>query len=107
MFFLILVVVYVPILATFFSPSPVCAPCLLLGMILLPLRHFLRAPERVIEQQHLESIAANDALLQQIAQAATETAQVEIPHVMVSALATSSVWTFGTFRRRKSWRACC
>ncbi len=99
LFFLILVVVYVPILATFFSPSPVCAPCLLLGMILLPLRHFLRAPERVIEQQHLGSIAENDALLQPIAQAATETAQVETPRVMVSTLATNSVWTFGTFRR--------
>jgi len=100
LFFLILVVIYVPILATFFTPSPVCAPCLVLGMILLPLRHFLRNPEQTIEQEQLGAPTADYTLLNDtIGQAARETAHVKIPRVMVSQHASDGIRTFGTFRR--------
>lgn len=99
LFLLILVVVYVPILATFFAPSPVCAPCLLLGMIVLPLRHFLRSPEQTIVCTQLAPIPDATLLNEIITQAARETAHIKMPRVMVSQRASDGVWTFGTFRR--------
>ncbi len=100
LFLLILVVIYVPILATFFVPSPVCAPCLLLGMILLPLRHFLRDPEQKIAKEQLASPTPDYSLLDEtITQTAGETACVQSPRVLVSPNTATSAWTFGTFRR--------
>ncbi len=100
LFLLILVVIYVPILATFFAPSPVCAPCLLLGMVLLPLRHFLRDPEQTIAKEQLAAPTPDFTLLNEtIAQCARETAKVTKPRVMVSSNTANNVWTLGTFRR--------
>lgn len=100
LFSLILAVVFIPILATFFSPSPICAPCLLLGMIVLPLRYFLRNPEHTIAQQQLAAPTADDRLLcATVAELARNIAHIEPPRVLISKTATTSVWTFGTFRR--------
>lgn len=99
LFLLIIAVIYIPILVTFFAPSPVCAPCLLLGMLLLPLRHFLRNPEQTIAQEQLGAPTPDYTLLNEtIVRAARETARVESRRVMVSQRAPYGVWTFGTFR---------
>jgi hypothetical protein len=100
LFLLILVVIYVPILATFFAPSPVCAPCLLLGMVLLPLRHFLRNPEQTIAREQLGALTPDYSLLNEtVIQTASEPTRVQSPRVMVSPHASDGVRTFGTFRR--------
>lgn len=100
LFLLIIVVIYVPLLATLFSPSPVCAPFLLFWMIALPLWHFMRNPEQEIERQRLVSAAQKESLLSEtVAQTARQVANVEIPCLLVSKISPHSVWTFGTVRR--------
>lgn len=99
LFFLIIVVIYVPLLATFFSPSPVCAPFLLFWMVVLPLWHLMRNPDRQIERQQLVAAGQNESLLSQTVAQTAQVAQVQVPRVLVSKIETNSVMAFGTFRR--------
>jgi len=45
LFLLIVLVVALPIAATLFGETPICVPVVLMGMLILPLRDFLRQPD--------------------------------------------------------------
>lgn len=105
LFVLIILVIYVPLIAALVGSTPVCAPFLLFWMVLLPLRHFLREPERVIAERKLESFtirthddAAHPRLVQTVADA-SHNAQVPMPRVMLSPNDADGAWAFGTWRR--------
>lgn len=100
LFILIVIVIYVPLVAALVGNTPVCMPFLLFWMVLLPLRHFLRDPKRVLAQKQMTvGDATYPTLTQAITDAAQNTAHIQTPRVMLSPHNADGAWAFGTFRR--------
>jgi len=47
LFLLIVLVIALPIAATLFGGTPICVPFVFVGMLILPLRDFLRQPDEI------------------------------------------------------------
>ncbi len=100
LFALILLVVALPILALFAGRSPMCAPFLLLWMILLPLRDFLRRPSVLLREHDAADPASECPTL---ARQWNELASTWLHRVVRLKLARRkpvAPFSFGSFTRR-------
>jgi len=99
LFLLIVLVVALPIGATLFGETPICVPFVWAGMLLLPLRDFLRQPDEIRRTLALVDTQPRfPALAQRWNTLATDLG-LDPPRLMVTPKNIGSL-TFGTFTRR-------
>ncbi len=100
LFALIILVIALPLLASFGSGSPICAPFIVFWMLLLPLRDFLRRPDSLREQYALTDARERFPMLtQRWGDLARTCAQIKPPRLLLTAR-DATLFTFGTFTRR-------
>lgn len=100
LFALIVLVIALPILASFGGGSPICAPFLLFWMILLPVRDFLRRPNQTIQSHSMKDASKQFPSLSQCwNELAINLVKIKPPRLMLTQQSID-VFTFGSFRRR-------
>ncbi|HZQ08035.1 MAG TPA: hypothetical protein VFD70_15740 [Anaerolineae bacterium] len=101
LFGLILLVIFLPLVWGWGTGTPVCVPCLLGGMVILPFRRFLRLPQREVEKHKLKDAQSDYPLLVREVMARVH-APVHIPpvQIFISPTATDGAFARGSFTRR-------
>lgn len=100
LFALIILVIMLPILASLTGDTPLCEPFIVLGMLLLPLRSFLRRPDQEIRRGKMTDLAPQlPVLARHIERLSAQCGLRRKPRVLLANQAGAGLYTLGTFTR--------
>jgi hypothetical protein len=100
LFALIVLVVMLPVLASLIDDTPLCEPCLVFWMLLLPFWSFLRRPDDELRRHRMTDLAERyPRLSEQINQLISQIKLEHRPRLLLSLEKGITLRTFGTFTR--------
>jgi len=98
LFLLIVLVIAIPIVATLFGGTPICAPVVFVGMVLLPLRDFLRQPDETRRKHAMTDAQERFPALSQRWNSLATILNTKPPRLMLTQQNIGGL-TFGSFTR--------
>ncbi len=100
LFALIVLVIMLPILASLTGDTPLCEPFIVFGMLLLPLRSFLRRPDQEMRRGHMTDLDLQfPALARHLGCLSAEFGLCRKPRLLLANKPGIGLYTFGTFTR--------